>query len=160
MAEGWAELAVGGGRMAVSALPAAAGLRAGLEKFHPDLVLSLTESHEMREAGAADLPDWLAARGIGWLHHPVADFAVPGAVPGWAAVEARLVALLSGGGRVWLHCRAGLGRSGAVALRLMVAAGEAPGPALSRLRAARPGAVETEAQRLWAGTGAPGGAGA
>lgn len=152
--EGWAELAVGGGRLALSALPAGAGLRADLEKFHPDLVLSLTESHEMREAGAGDLPGWLAARGIAWAHVPVPDFAVPGAAPGWAAVEARLVALLAGGGRLWLHCRAGLGRSGTVALRLMVAGGEASGPALARLRAVRPGAVETEAQRLWAGNAA------
>jgi protein-tyrosine phosphatase len=151
-------LRVGAGQVVLSALPASHAARAGLEKFHPDLVLSLTESHEMQDAGAADLGTWLAARGIGWCHHPVPDFATPGDGGGvgadWASTEARLRAVLAGGGRLWLHCRAGLGRSGAVALRLMVASGEAPGPALERLRAARPGAVETEAQRLWAANGA------
>ena len=37
-----------------------------------------------------------------------------------------------------------------IALRLMIEAGEAAGPALKRLRALRPCAIETEAQMDWA----------
>jgi protein-tyrosine phosphatase len=150
MAGIWSELAVGGGRMVLSALPAGPALRAEIEKRRPDLVLSLTESHEMKDAGAGDLGSWLAGHGLNWRHHPVADFSVPGHVSGWPGVEASLRTVLEAGGLVWVHCRAGLGRSGAVALRVMVATGEAPGPALARLRATRPGAVETDAQVRWA----------
>ena len=57
---------------------------------------------------------------------------------------------LRGGGRVLVHCRGGCGRSGMVALRLMIEAGEAPDEALSRLRSVRPCAVETKAQMGWA----------
>jgi hypothetical protein len=41
------------------------------------------------------------------------------------------------------------------ALRLMVEAGEPPDTALGRLRAVRPGAVETEDQMAWARRGSP-----
>jgi hypothetical protein len=44
----------------------------------------------------------------------------------------------------------GCGRSGTALLRLMVESGEDPIPALTRLRAARPCAVETPAQFAWA----------
>jgi protein-tyrosine phosphatase len=44
----------------------------------------------------------------------------------------------------------GCGRSGSVALRLMVETGEAAADAFIRLRAARPCAVETDAQYRWA----------
>jgi len=57
---------------------------------------------------------------------------------------------LQGGGRVLIHCRGGCGRSGMAALRLMIESGEEAGAALSRLRALRPCAVETEAQMAWA----------
>ena len=57
---------------------------------------------------------------------------------------------LTGRGRVLIHCKGGCGRSGMVALRLMIEAGEAPDEALARLRSVRPCAVETDAQMRWA----------
>src|SRR5690606_33735699 len=57
---------------------------------------------------------------------------------------------LEGGGRVLVHCLGGCGRSGMVALRLMIGAGETPEVALRHLRGVRPCAVETEAQLAWA----------
>ena len=59
-------------------------------------------------------------------------------------------AALRGGGRVLIHCRAGRGRSGMIALRLMIAGGERPVAALKRLRAVQPEAVETPGQMNWA----------
>ncbi|MBR9844091.1 MAG: protein phosphatase, partial [Rhodobacteraceae bacterium] len=49
-----------------------------------------------------------------------------------------------------VHCFGGCGRSGMAIMRLLVEMGEEPEAALARLRAVRPCAVETEAQRLWA----------
>ena len=46
--------------------------------------------------------------------------------------------------------RAGRGRSGMIALRLMIAGGERPVAALKRLRAVQPEAVETPGQMNWA----------
>jgi ADP-ribosyl-[dinitrogen reductase] hydrolase len=50
---------------------------------------------------------------------------------------------------VLLHCMGGLGRSGMVAARLLVELGEEPRTAIQRVRAARPGAIETAAQEAY-----------
>lgn len=145
-----ADLEVGAGRLSLSPLPGRGGDLAGdlaaLAGWRPDLVVSLTETAEMARHGAAGLPAALAGRGIGWLHLPVADFGVPQTALPLAGLAARLAQ----GQRIALHCLGGCGRSGMLALRLMVLAGEAPETALARLRAARPCAVETAAQLAWA----------
>jgi protein-tyrosine phosphatase len=130
-----------------------AGDLARLRGWRPDLVVSMTESHEM----AADLPGALAGAGIGWRHFPVVDYGVPDG--GFDGLAAGIAGVLARGGRVLLHCMGGCGRSGMVALAVMVRAGEAPDAALARLRAVRPCAVETAAQQAWA-SDQPCGAGA
>ena len=138
------------GTLALCAAPAGPEARAALAALAPALVVSMTEADESQALGLADLPGWLAARGIGWQPFPVADFAIPPPGADWARLAARANAALAAGQTVLLHCRGGLGRSGMVALRLMIEAGEEPGAALARLRAARQGAVETAAQEGWA----------
>lgn len=139
------------GTLALCALPASAEARAAVLDFAPLLILSLTPDSELSRLGAADLPEWCVAVGIRRLAFPVEDFQTPPEGADWPAINAPATAVLKDGGRVLVHCRGGLGRSGMVALRLMIEAGEAPDAALLRLRAARPGAVETEAQERWAG---------
>lgn len=144
----------GRGRLGIAPLPGAAGALAtdiaSLLAWRPALVLSLTEIHEMGPSG--DLGDRLASAGIGWRHWPIRDFGVPPDA-GWPTLAAELHGLLDAGRGVLLHCRGGRGRSGTVALRLMVERGEDHHAALTRLRAARPGAVETVAQLRWAAGG-------
>ncbi|BCX19279.1 MAG: protein-tyrosine-phosphatase [Geminicoccaceae bacterium] len=89
-----------------------------------------------------------AARGIVWAHAPLADFAAPDAAfeTVWTPLSPELRASVDGGRGVAFHCRAGLGRSGTVAARLLVELGFAPAEAIARVRRARPGAIETTAQ--------------
>jgi protein-tyrosine phosphatase len=94
------------------------------------------------------LPADLAAAGVGWLHLPIPDFGTPSAA--LRAIWPETSARLRGSPRLLVHCMGGCGRSGMIALRLMIEAGEAPEPALTRLRDARPCAVETKAQLRWA----------
>ena len=47
--------------------------------------------------------------------------------------------------RILLHCAAGLGRTGTMAAKLLIASGVPAPQALARVRAVRPGAVETAA---------------
>ncbi len=145
-----APLPLRAGSLALSPLPADGRARAMVTRFAPALVVSMTETAEMAGLGAADLPEWLTAQGIRWLHFPVADYQTPPANADWRSLSAQVHAALAPGARVLLHCRGGLGRSGMVALRLMIEAGEDPDRALARLRAARPGAVETPQQEAWA----------
>ena len=151
-----ASLPLGGGELSLCPMPGRGGAYGAdlrdLLAHGPALVLTMTTAAEMEAKGAADLPADLAAHGIGWLHLPVADFGAPDAVvsAAWPAASAKARAVLAGGGKVLVHCMGGCGRSGMAVLRLMVETGEPPHSALSRLRAARPCAVETDAQFDWA----------
>jgi protein-tyrosine phosphatase len=154
-----ASLPVGSGRLGICRLPGASGDLAGdvaaILAWKPTAVVSMTGMGEMRRLGAGALAEHLTSAGIAWRHLPIADFTAPGASgpPEWPELSAELHGALDAGGGVLLHCRAGLGRSGMVALRLLVERGEEPAAALTRIRAVRPGAVETEAQRAWAVSG-------
>ncbi|WP_028028885.1 hypothetical protein [Gemmobacter nectariphilus] len=147
-----AEIQVGAGWISLSPLPGRGGDLAadvaGLVRWRADLLVSLTEAAEMV---TGDLPGALLAAGIGWRHLPIPDFGIPDGSA--EAVVRGLTDRLAQGQRIALHCMGGCGRSGMIALRLMVLAGEAPGPALERLRAVRPCAVETPAQYDWAARG-------
>jgi protein-tyrosine phosphatase len=150
------ELPLGHGRIGLCPLPGRWGDYPGdlarVLAWHPDLVVSLMTANEFEVSEAALLPADLAARGLAWRHLPVRDFGrpAPGVEAAWAALSGTARAILSGGGRVLVHCFGGCGRSGMVLLRLMVEAGEAPEAALARLRSVRPCAVETPGQLVWA----------
>jgi atypical dual specificity phosphatase len=58
-----------------------------------------------------------------------------------AAIEAAL----AGGRRVAVHCGAGLGRTGTLVACYLTRRGVRPDDAIARLRALRPGSVETAA---------------
>jgi ADP-ribosyl-[dinitrogen reductase] hydrolase len=53
------------------------------------------------------------------------------------------------GENVVLHCLGGLGRSGMIAARVLVERGLAPAAAITAVRAARPGAIETAQQEAY-----------
>ena len=123
-----------------------------LNSWQPSLVVSLIEPHEYIATGAQTFGTEMAQAGIQHLTLPIKDFDVPSAeqMPQWAQVSQTCLDTLGQGGRVLVHCMGGCGRSGMVALRLMILAGEDADAALSRLRQARPCAIETDAQMQWA----------
>jgi len=141
------EIDVGGGVLGLCPLPQAGDV-AALQDWRADLVLSLIEAQEFA-ALSPDLNAALSVAGIAQRLFPIVDFGVPAG--GWAPVSADLHTALAQGARIVVHCRGGCGRTGMIALRLMVELGEAPTEALARLRCVRPCAVETEAQGGWAG---------
>ncbi|WP_170328849.1 protein-tyrosine phosphatase family protein [Ruegeria arenilitoris] len=147
---------VGNGTVALSPLPGRAGNYLQdlgvVRDWQPDLVISMTTEGEMLQVGAAGFGDDLRAAAIGWAHLPVMDFGAPPreVQAAWPEVSAAAAQVLARGGRVLVHCRGGCGRSGMIALRLMVEHGERPEAALKRLRAVRPCAVETDGQLDWA----------
>lgn len=149
-------LSIGDGILALSQAPGAGGDYAGdlrlIGEWKPSIVISMTTRVEHVILGVENIGSDLQGLGSRWFHLPVDDFQTPGddMQDRWADVSALARQAMSGGGRVLVHCRGGCGRSGMVALRLMIESGERPDAALARLRALRPCAVETDAQLIWA----------
>jgi len=147
------------GILAIAPLPGSGGDYAAdlahLKDWQPAMVVTMTTPAEMVAAGADRLGRDVGFMGSRWVHVATPDYGVPDAeaMRNWARAEPIALSALRGGGRVLIHCRGGCGRSGMAALRLMIAAGDAPEAALERLRALRPCAVETSAQMRWARKG-------
>ncbi|MFP7571933.1 protein-tyrosine phosphatase family protein [Marivita sp. S2033] len=149
-------LPVGNGILAMSSIPGSTSNYADdvqhLVEWTPALVLTLVTDVELVAAGASSLGRDLMDAGARWEHLPIQDFSAPDATfqTAWPRFSVNARRALMGGGRVLVHCRSGCGRSGMVALRLMIEVGEAADDALERLRAIRPCAVETSSQMRWA----------
>jgi atypical dual specificity phosphatase len=92
-------------------------------------------------------PTALAGYGLTELHLPVPDFTPPTPEQlehGIAALEQAI----ADGQKVAVHCGAGLGRTGTLLACYLVKRGFGPDAAIARVRAARPGSVETPQQEL------------
>ena len=144
------------GTLAISPMPGRGGQFDAdlitLLQWSPDLVLTMTTAAELAHANATDLPIRLAQAGTEWLHLPIEDFGAPHGETAafWPTAAKRAHAILDQGGKVLAHCMGGQGRSGMAILRLMIERDIPPLEALQRIRAVRPGAVETDDQNNWA----------
>ena len=98
-----------------------------------------------------DLGETIRAAGIEWLHWPIKDVNVPDQrfEDAWLEAGPTLCARIVAGDRVLVHCKGGLGRAGTVAARLLIECGIEPADAVIRVRAERPGAIETPGQLEW-----------
>lgn len=152
-------LGVGGGSLAIAQLPGLLGDYGAdldfIRDWKPSLVLTATTRGELADAGAESIGADMQESGTRWLHLPIRDLGTPNAafLEDWPDASAAILSALKGRGRVLIHCKGGCGRSGMLALRLMVESGEDAVEALLRLRKVRPCAVETDPQLRWAVTG-------
>lgn len=86
-----------------------------------------------------------------WVHLPIRDVSVPDAKfeAKWATAGLELRTCLRRGGSILIYCRGGLGRTGAIAARLLVELGMDPQGAIDAVRRVRPGAIQTPEQALY-----------
>lgn len=111
-----------------------------------DLVLGLVGPAEFPDQAAFEAA--LHGRGIATLRLPIKDFGTVSEAR-WAAVAPQLHAALDAGRALLIHCLAGKGRSGTIAARLLAERELEPAAAISAVRAARAGAIETAAQEAF-----------
>ncbi len=111
-------------------------------------LVSLIERHEFVLLDVPGFPDRVRAFGIPWFHLPIVDLDVPDGRfdEEWETAGGELRRILADGGRIILHCRAGLGRTGTMAARLLIEFGMDPREAIARVRRVRPGAIQTRVQ--------------
>jgi ADP-ribosyl-[dinitrogen reductase] hydrolase len=122
-----------------------------VQDWRADVVVTLMETHELDLLGVSDLGRAVLARGLEWYHLPIVDVSTPDPAfeQQWGQLGLGLRSCLARGGRILVHCRGGLGRTGLIAARLLIEFGEDAETAISIARGARPGAIETAAQEAY-----------
>jgi len=114
-------------------------------------VVTLLEKIEMEMLGVAILPSLLQKKGIEWHHLPIRDVDIPDQLfeEVWLKTGQRLREILTCNGKILLHCRGGIGRTGTIAAKLLVEFGYEPAAAITLVRRTRPGTIETKAQEQY-----------
>jgi len=122
-----------------------------IARWQPQSMVTLLEDHEFDMLGVPELGAQVCARGIDWYHLPIVDVRPPDArfESAWLSIGPTLCSSLRGGAKVLVHCRGGLGRAGTVAAMLLVGLGVSAPDAIKRVRAARPGAIQTRDQERY-----------
>lgn len=122
-----------------------------IREWRTDALVTLIEPFEFVFLSVPELPDKIAEIGLRWFHLPIVDVWIPDGrfEEAWETAGEELRQILRDGGRIVLHCRGGLGRTGLVAARLLVVFGMEPREAIRRVRAARPGAIQTREQEQY-----------
>jgi protein-tyrosine phosphatase len=122
---------------------------AGLREAGVDVLVSLQSDVERYEQDLLDEGPAAQRAGIVFHHFPVPDFGVPDR-DAFEPLLRTLVADLSAGRHVAVHCRGGIGRSSVVAAAILVRLGITPEQAWQTISAVRGMPVpETDEQRAW-----------
>ena len=121
--------------------------------WQPHAVLTLMEEPELASVGtpAKVLAETLQAHGVDWHHLPICDLGAPDErfETVWIDLWPKLDMRLRDRGRVFIHCYAGLGRTGTVAALILMQYGHKAREALRLVRAARPGSIQSLEQEAY-----------
>lgn len=124
---------------------------AAIRSWGGSTLISLIEAHEYVELEVTELPYTCLQHGMAWYGLPIVDGAIPDAAweKNWIKARPSLHQTLREGGRIVIHCKGGLGRTGLLAARILVEFGMPPDEAIKQVRHARPGAIETIEQESY-----------
>jgi protein-tyrosine phosphatase len=124
---------------------------AAVEAWGAAILLTLNEPYEFARLGVPDFVERAPTRRFRWLHAPIPDMETPGSAfqAGWREAAPAISATLDSGGKVAVHCAAGLGRTGTLVAKMLVDRGLYADAAIACVRDARPGTIETLQQELF-----------
>lgn len=124
-----------------------------IRDFPAAALITLMERGELEWAGPtlAELAGACAEFGMRHVYMPIVDSDIPDMdwERRWLSHGPELHAHLRAGENIVFHCRGGRGRAGLAVARMLIESGEDPAKAMARVRTARSGAIETEAQEAY-----------
>jgi ADP-ribosyl-[dinitrogen reductase] hydrolase len=123
-----------------------------IRTWKPSLVLTLMEEHEFKDQGVPDFRRQVTASGLPWTFAPIKDGYAPDDrfAADWEKLGPRVRNMLRRGGRILIHCRAGLERTGTIAALILIEFGMSPQDAIDAVRRARgPHAIYPPTQEPW-----------
>ena len=111
-------------------------------------IVTLLEPKELTLLRVEHLGEEVLRRNMLWFNLPIVDVSIPNEQFNgkWDTAGEELRSILRSGSDILVHCRGGLGRAGTIAARLLIELGMEPETAIARVRAVRPGAIETSEQ--------------
>lgn len=122
-----------------------------IAKWGAAAVLTLIEPQEFEDLKVQGLANAVQAQHMDWLHAPILDVSIPDGrfEAAWVEIGESLRDRLRAGFSILVHCKGGLGRAGIIAARLLIELGVPAEEAIRRVRAVRPGAIETADQEAF-----------
>jgi ADP-ribosylglycohydrolase len=122
-----------------------------LRLWRTDIVISLTGQEEMDHLRVGNMSAAMREAGLLWYVMPIPDAGIPDTdwLRVWRRISPVLHQRLEAGGRVVIHCSAGLERTALVAALLQCERGESISRALKQIAKARNGAGPLPRQRAW-----------
>lgn len=139
-------LATAGGRLGLTGLLGAAGLR---RQDGVDRLVLLVEDHELAYAGPTDILTTLGGEGIRVTRYPVVDMDIPRDRATYRTLIDSIRRDILTGSTVVVACLGGIGRTGTAVGCLLVDAGLSGNDAIALVRATRPGSIERLAQEAF-----------
>ena len=120
-------------------------------------LVNLMEEHEYELLRVPDYVAKVRSYPMEYFHLPIVDVHPPDGrfLELWKSAGPKLRQILLDGGKILIHCRGGLGRTGTVAAQLLVELGMPHEKAIQAVRAARQGTIETRDQEKYVYTCRP-----
>jgi ADP-ribosyl-[dinitrogen reductase] hydrolase len=106
------------------------------------------EENELTNLGAKNLFKELDKNKIKWIHFEIINFGIPN-LNQYDELNSHIQTIsqrILNGENIYIHCMAGLGRTGMIAALILTKLGLSAQQSIKVIRDNRPGSIETEAQ--------------
>jgi protein-tyrosine phosphatase len=121
------------------------------DEYGTKVLVTLIEAFEMKRASIPTLRQSARRAGMKSLWFPITDVSTPRFPEDPIPLVREVLEHLAAGDTVVVHCMGGLGRAGTIAACVLAARDVEPEKAIELVRAARPGALETDTQVAFVG---------